>query len=186
MRYLFALLALCLFAAPAAAQDSGRRPSPPLSIALGEMLTLRVDETAPDGYVIVERTQLGAFTRSEIEAAQQASQWTMEQAGGVNSMGVVTPEDNDFLAIDPGLIRIRFGQVPGSDQVLLVIQNGYADAFAYRAVQHTARGASPTDVCWVLPNHRSFEHWPYVIDSLDLSNIRLYPWADPGARPPCQ
>lgn len=187
MRVFLSLFVLAFaFAAPAFAQDAGRQPPPPLSIALGEILSLRVDDTAPGGYVVVGRAPLGEFGRSELDAAQQAAGWTSEQAGGVNSMSITAPEGNDFTAIEPGVVRMRFGRIPGHEQVMLVIENGYGDAFAYRAIQHVDGAASATDVCWTLPGRRNFEHWPYIIESIDLSNIHLYPWTDMEARPPCQ
>jgi hypothetical protein len=36
--------------------------------------------------------------------------------------------------------------------------------------------SAPTDVCLVIPGKSSSEHWPFQLDRLDLSDMRLVAW----------
>jgi hypothetical protein len=56
---------------------------------------------------------------------------------------------------------------------MLTIENGYNRSFRYRAVMHRRDRSAPTDVCEVMANKPGFEHWPYQIEWLELSDLRL-------------
>ena len=75
--------------------------------------------------------------------------------------------------------------LPGTDHAVLLIENGYDRAFGYRATMHVRGRATPTDVCLVRPHLRGIEHWPYAIESIDLSSFRLVPWRE-GQQVTCQ
>ena len=68
---------------------------------------------------------------------------------------------------------------------MLTLLNGYPSAFSYRAVMHGNGRAAPTDVCQVMPEKGGNEHWPYPIEQLDLSELRLEAWQD-GQVPRCE
>jgi len=87
----------------------------------------------------------------------------------------------------PGQVRLTFRRVPAArpgeeDHALLLVLNGYEMSFRYRATMHTKNGVHPTDVCEVTPRLSVTEHWPYAIDQLDLSDIRLEPHVEGPAR----
>lgn len=86
---------------------------------------------------------------------------------------------------DPGQLRFRFLQVPGTDHAMLIVHNGYAKGLVYRA-RITARGkTSPTDVCLVMPGKVGIEHWPYAISAIEVSAFELIDWK-PGDGAPCK
>lgn len=86
---------------------------------------------------------------------------------------------------DPGRLRFRFFQVPGTDHSMLIVHNGYRQGLLYRA-RITANGkTAPTDVCLVMPGKSGVEHWPYAISAIEVSAFELVDWkAGDGA--PCK
>lgn len=78
----------------------------------------------------------------------------------------------------PSVIQLTMRRVPGltadsPQNTALVISNGYGSTFAYRATMVRDGHPKPTDVCEVPPSFPGLEHWPYPIDQLDLSDLRL-------------
>lgn len=77
---------------------------------------------------------------------------------------------------DPGKLRFRFFQVPGTDHSMLIVHNGYDQALVYRA-RITANGrTAATDVCLVMPGKSGVEHWPYAISTIEVSAFELVAW----------
>ena len=72
-------------------------------------------------------------------------------------------------------MRVRFLSIAGQHS-LLVIENGYDRAIAYRAQMIRGNEARPTDVCIVMPHKHGFEHWPFVIDRLEISEMHFVDW----------
>ena len=83
--------------------------------------------------------------------------------------GLPTPDP-----VAAGQVRLRFIRMP-ADHTLLVIENGFQSGLRYRAKMKRGKTVEPTDVCTVLPLKRSYEHWPYKIDRLELSAFALFP-----------
>jgi hypothetical protein len=90
----------------------------------------------------------------------------------------------DPPAIVPGQVRLRFLLIAGREAELL-LENGFDRALVYRARITLAGESRPTDVCVVLPNNRSSEHWPDAIERIDLSDFELVPWPE-GRAPTCE
>jgi hypothetical protein len=82
-------------------------------------------------------------------------------------------------------MRVSFASFDGGKHTLLLIENGYDQGFSYRAIMRIGRRSEPTDVCTVLPNLRSLEHWPYRIDRIELHDFQMLPW-NPGDGPVCR
>jgi hypothetical protein len=82
-------------------------------------------------------------------------------------------------------VRFTFAQVPGSGDVLLTVENGYARALSYRAFITVDGRRTHTDVCLVSPRRIMHEHWPYEIDSIELLDLELHDWR-PGDPTPCR
>jgi hypothetical protein len=85
-------------------------------------------------------------------------------------------------------VQLTFRHVPAlrvgaADHSSLVIANGYNYKFGYRALMRGKGRSVPTDVCEVPQKFRGVEHWPYVIDELDLSDLRL---SDPATQINCE
>lgn len=86
--------------------------------------------------------------------------------------------------VSSGVVRASFLALPKVGHSLLVIENGYGRALVYRA-RITVKGrTTPTDVCLVLNRRRGYEHWPYAIDRIELSALRLVQH-DPARPLPC-
>jgi len=169
------LLAAALVLAPAAANAQA------LSIKRGETVTLAVDDK---GARVVERADT-VPTNFEIAGSAEAQRGDYDQAIGPN-VEVMARSGSGALAPRPApdKIVLRFIRTPGKDQSMLSIHNGYDRALVYRAVMHVGKDGRPTDVCLVAPGKLGVEHWPFAIDALDLSEMRLVVWK-PGDPVPC-
>ncbi len=169
------MLAVALIVAPAAASAQT------VTIKRGETVTLTVDD---NGAREAERADT-APTNFEIVSSAEAQRGDYDQAIGPN-VQAMGPDGSGALAPKPapGKIVLRFIRTPGKDQSLLSIQNGYDRAFVYRAVMHVGKDSQPTDVCLVIPGKLGNEFWPFAIDALDLSELRLVAWK-PGDPVPC-
>jgi hypothetical protein len=175
MRWI-ALLLLVAAAAPAAAQDM-----PNLSLTPGESIVIHFDD---GGRIGPPERGTANWTPIDVAAARQLAGATPPDAP-VNYTVPVEAPDSVRPEIIPGdLVQIRMFSIAGRHS-MLVIENGQRRALIYRA-RITSNGRSaPTDVCVVPPGQRSFEHWPYLIERLELSDFRFIPWA-PGREPTCE
>lgn len=169
------IVGAALVLAPAAANAQA------LTIKRGETATLTVDD---NGARVVERADT-VPSNFEIAGSAEAQRGDYDQAVGPNvkamgqtGSGALAPKPV------PDKIVLRFIQTPGKDQSMLSVQNGYGRALVYRAVMHMGKTSQPTDVCLVIPGKLGIEHWPFAIDALDLSELRLVAWK-PGDPVPC-
>lgn len=156
-----------------------------LTVHAGERVTMHVDER---GLTIVDREQSPPLSSWEAQALREGQ--TIKVPPGVQTVPPVALESEpaNLPSIKPGQLRITFRKVPANAgsgvNVLLTLENGYGRSIAYRAVMHRGERAAPTDVCEVFPGKRSFEHWPFELDSLDLSDFQLVDSVDGQMR--CQ
>lgn len=144
-----------------------------VTIRRGEAVTVVVDD---QGTRVVDRADT---TPSDFEGARsaEAERGDYAQATGPN-FKVLRQAGSGALAPKPApdKIVLRFIRTPGKDQSLLSIQNGYDRALIYRAAMRVGKDSRPTDVCLVMPGKFGVEHWPFAIDALDLSALRLVAW----------
>ncbi|HET9231300.1 MAG TPA: hypothetical protein VFO00_08420 [Vitreimonas sp.] len=103
---------------------------------------------------------------------------------GQNTIPMIGTAADSSEDIETNRIKVRFLIVAPSDSVL-VITNGYGQAVSYRASILVNDHSAPTDVCTVLPTMHGVEHWPYLIDRIELSDMRLIPWRQ-GDAPHCE
>lgn len=152
-----------------------------VEIARGEAVTLLL---GPDG--IVERhRQRTELSGQERESTRMVREADPAEAQGPNAMAVTDKDvPGPEAPVEEGLIRIRFAPY-AQDESVLVIENGYGEALAYRAVIARGDHSERTDVCQILPHLRGLEHWPYPIDRIVLSDIRLE-HIEPGTYPRCE
>jgi len=170
------LLALATAAAPAGAE--------PLKLRPGEEATVLVD----DGGRVSVAAQRPAAPLSEFDraAVRQLTGGTQDYAVGPNA-ALLRSDDGSLPTPEPvarGAIRIAFVRLPDGKS-LLIIENGYGRAMSYRATITRDEKAQPTDVCQVIPEKRGYEHWPYPIGRIELTDIRLEPWY-PTSRIRCE
>jgi hypothetical protein len=170
MKFLFsAILAVVLSASQPVAQSIPLHP--------GETATVRID----NGQAIVEQTA-PAEPMSKFESYALWRAQTTDVPPGVEAMppGFILKGEGPPNPPQPDgdLLRLTMRRVPGlgsgsPENTALFISNGYASTLRYRAVMRANGRSAATDVCDVAPNSPGLEHWPYVIDELDLSNLRL-------------
>jgi hypothetical protein len=172
MRLLAAALALAA-ATPAAAQT--------ITLAPEEAVTLRAD--GKDGLAVAERGR-AEWTPFDLAVARNFLRGLYDRGIGPNSVGTALPGMPAAPAIVPGQVRLRFLLIAGQ-QAELLIENGFDQALVYRASITLAGQTRRTDVCVVLPNNRSSEHWPDAIERIDLSDFELVPWQE-GRAPTCE
>jgi hypothetical protein len=172
MKFAFAaILVVALSASQAVAQAIPLHP--------GETVTIRID----NGQAVVARTtQAAPMSKFEAYALWRAE--TTDVPPGVKVMppGFIIQGEGppNPPRPDGDLVQLTMRRVPGlkpgsPDNTALFISNGYGSTLRYRAVMRANGRSVSTDVCDVAPNRPGLEHWPYVIDQLDLSALQLLP-----------
>ncbi|MCW3846721.1 hypothetical protein OF829_05680 [Sphingomonas sp. LB-2] len=177
MRGLIFFAALAM-AVPASAQ---------VTLTPGQGVTVAV---SAGGKVSAERVHPAALAPDDLEAVGMLrDSYPAIQKSQSDPKGVLPaiPMRNSRVPagpIKPDRIEIVFEVIDGKDSVL-AIRNGYGQGLTYRA-QITARGrTAPTDVCLVMPGKRGYEHWPYAIDRIELTELTLADWT-PDQGIPCR
>jgi hypothetical protein len=165
------LAAIALSASIAAGQGIALRP--------GETLTLHIENGRP----VVEQTGTPQpMSNYEMYIARRAQAQAVPPGVKVMPPGFAVagegPPDPPHPSGDR--LQITMRRIPAikpgwPDNTILLIENGYASKLAYRAVMHINGRSAATDVCDVPPHLLGLEHWPYVIDELDISELRLLP-----------
>lgn len=167
--------ALALFASCTAATAK------PVVLEPGQSAILTVD----DGGRTIEARRAPAwpFTPYEIAWARQMTSGELDWAVGPN----VALDDDGFPPagpVPPGEVAVKLVSL-AERHMLLVIVNGYKGGFKYRAMLRRNGRATATDVCEVMAGKRGLEHWPYLFDSIEISDVRLVPWQE-GQAPICE
>jgi hypothetical protein len=169
-----AAVAFAIAASPAEAQTI-----PPISLEIGEAVTVWIDDGGAASEVERHRA---SWSRFDLAAARHLAGMTPPDApvseGTPFSVAEASPDP-----IPEGQIRIRLLSI-ADRHALLVVENGNGLALSYRARMTRDGQTRPTDVCVVLPHLPSYEHWPHPIVRLDLSDFRFIRW-DQGRRPTC-
>jgi hypothetical protein len=149
---------------------------PPISIQPGQTITLQVDG---DDTRIIATGAAPPMNPYEAETAKRMGVIELPAEAGPQPAfafpkGTFTSEPPKPV---PGQVRLTFRRVHGQsgDHSLLFLVNGYDLSFRYRAAMHSQGEVQPTDVCEVLAHRPMNEHWPFVIDQLDLTDLRLEP-----------
>lgn len=158
-------------AVPAAAQT--------VTLAPGEGATVTSPGPAP-----VTTRMKASLTPFEAAVVKQFEANLFPDAMGANSATVSADGLPEPEPIAPDRFVAKFLAVGGGKATLLVLENGYDQAIAYRA-RITVKGKiTPTDVCTVLPGKRGFENWPYAIEKIELTAITLEKYD--GGKPRCE
>jgi hypothetical protein len=163
---------------------------PAVSLVPGESVVLKVQDGQ---WTVSERTAAGALSAFEKGVVAKLQATDIPPDAGVQPAVPVMEGDIDAPrdAVSPGIIRITFRHVPGAmrgqpgeSHAVLSVDNGYDHSFFYRAMMHKEGKRSATDVCEVLPQMHGLEHWPYRIERLELSALKLEPYS--GGDPLCE
>jgi len=170
-----AALALC--AAPAPAQESGT-----VELAPGQAATLTV---GGKGAIRVVQRGRGEWTPHDLAAARHLVGQPIPDAPVPTAEALPDgPGAPQAPPVEPGRVKLRFMSV-ADRHMLLIVENGYGQALLYRARMLRGGNSRPTDVCVVLPANRSYEHWPHMIERIQLSDFALVAWNE-GDRPTCE
>ena len=155
----------------------------PTAVALepGDALTIRTDGS---GAMDISPRSAAEWTRFDLAAARHLSGLPIPDQP-VPQATVVTQGEGfpPPPPIEPNMIRVKFQSIAGRHS-LLVIENGYDRAIVYHARMTRGGRTVPTDVCLITPNQHGFEHWPYPIERIELSEIRFVDWRA-GDPQPC-
>jgi hypothetical protein len=161
-----------------------------IPIHLGEALTIRF----VDGWAtVIERASAPPLTPYETGLLHRLQAQTQQIPKGATAVAPEPIYPDMFPGAPPpsvdGEVHIAFRRVPSLDaskpgDSLLVLTDGYKQSFRYRAVMHGKERSAATDVCEVLPGKSGTEYWPYVIEWLELSDLRLEPSTEGAIR--CQ
>lgn len=152
------------------------------STALADTLSVRAGES-----LRVSISDKGATVLSR-ESAPSLS--AFEAEGLANAQALVVPPSAKTVppvgldqtnAAPPKIVtkqlQITFRNVPGVNagtvHSFLTLENGYDHFVRYRAIMHRGDASRPSDVCDVLPGRTGFEHWPYKLNSVELSDFQL-------------
>jgi hypothetical protein len=154
-----------------------------VSLAAGQEATVQLQRRS---VVTIRQGEAGPLSEFYRSAITQLTGGTYENAVGPNSAPITSRDISaEPTPIAPDALRFIFVRVPGQGHSVLFVENGYGRAMAYRARIYANGRSAPTDVCVVLPRLRGVEHWPYRIDRIELSQLRLERWRE-GQPPRCE
>src|SRR4051794_40691286 len=170
------LAAIIAIGTPALAQNRE-----PVTLAPEQAITLRLDESGAT--VAREDAGRASWGPFELAVARQFSGLPPPK-GAAPAIGI--PSDGSLPPAPPvqrDRLRLRFMSIAGQHSIL-ILENGYERATVFRARIIRGSEARPTDVCLVMPMRFGFEHWPYPLDRIEISDIHLVPWRS-GDPVPC-
>lgn len=171
--------ALSLALAPASAWT---QPAGTVALAPDEGASFHLDAAGAIADTAVREP--ATWRPIDVVAGRQLAGTPIPDAPVPNSTPVIG--DPGALAappVEPNVVHVKFLSIAGRHS-LLVVENGYDRAIFYRA-RITSHGRSQlTDVCIVTPHYRTFEHWPYPIDRMEISEMRFVDWKG-GDTVPC-
>jgi hypothetical protein len=170
------LFGALLCGAPAAAQ-----PSDSVRLAPGDAAVVHIDAG-----VVAANVQHGGARWTPLDIAAARHMAGQAPIGAPATMPSPLPGGQMPLPppIAAGEIRMRMHDVAGQ-HTILIIENGYGRALVFHAQMARGDRSRATDVCLVVPNNRSFEHWPEPLDSLELSQLVQVDWRE-GDPVPCR
>jgi hypothetical protein len=167
--------ALGLAAGPARAADT-------ISLRPGEAVTVVIDD---GGRASVEEGGAARPMSDEDKAMVRDLLVNHPEAFGPRAAIITAGEGKPVPSVSRGEVHFSFMTFGEGNDRLLIVENGYGRGLRYRAIMHRNGRAEPTDVCIVIPERRSYEHWSYPIERIDLSAIALVPYRD-GEVPTCE
>lgn len=173
MRFWMMAAAAMAVAVPASAQ---------VTLESGQGVTVTIDASGKAELGKVHPAALGPHDLEALDQMRIAYK-VLEPTEGVMPP-VMMSGDVAMPEITPGRVEIAFVVIGEKDSVLVLL-NGYDEALTYRARIKVMTRTGPTDVCLVVPGKRGYEHWPYKIDHIELTDFKLEPW-QPGDKVTCR
>jgi hypothetical protein len=93
-----------------------------------------------------------------------------EHSDAMGSKGAIVQTELKPPALRPSVVRFSFVPFEGGKESVLLIENGFPRSFMYRARIGRGKASQPTDVCQILPEKRGYEHWPYEIEWIEITD----------------
>jgi hypothetical protein len=138
----------------------------------GSTVLIGLDER---GHPSVEGGAASALSAGELDMVQQL---VRDHPDAFGPNGKILRTGQSMPPITPDHIRFTFVPFESGSQSLLLIESGLGRSFLYRATIERGGRAVRTDVCQVLPGKRGVEHWPYPLDSIQITDIHFIEWKD--------
>lgn len=145
----------------------------------GEAVTLVIDD---GGRILVDERSKAKLSKFDKASTDRLLRSGSDYPTGPNVAYLMPGEPGvpNPKAVAPAQILVKFAEYPAGHRMLF-IENGYDRALTYRARIGAGDKSAATDVCTVLPLKRGQEHWPYRIDTIELSQLKLIPWKEGDA-----
>lgn len=141
-----------------------------LTLFAGESVVVTVSEA---GEVTVESHGPAAeiITPQKLQRAVAEMHAAIAASGQDTSAGTINPVPGDRPV---GRLRISLMQAPGSEETVLLVENGYDRQIDYRAFMQVPGRGGPayTTSCEIIPNLMVLEHWPHPIAVITLNDFR--------------
>ena len=99
-----------------------------------------------------------------------------EHSDATGQNGAIISLQQQAPQVEPSHLRFSFVPIDDGRQTVLVIENGFPRSFLYRARIGRGSKSVVTDVCQIIPNKRGYEHWPYPIDWIEITDIHPVEW----------
>ena len=167
---------VCFFVVLVCAATASIAADEAVTIAPGETVTLRLKR---DEFALVDRRDAEPISSFDARLVEGLAHQVDPPGATVLPPEPIYRTPVPPPPIRPDQVRLTFRQVPGRSILerhsMLTIQNGYGRSFRFRARMHTGSKSAPTDVCEVFAGKYGIEHWPYKIERLELSALRLDP-----------
>jgi hypothetical protein len=177
MRRTSVLLMLALGAVPFAANAKSEQAGWPIPAGMSITMTVDTDTAKP-----AKVTGVGRATLSDADRAIAAKftggeyNWAQGPKSAVIESGVdgVPP----LAEVQRGQVKFSFLLLQPPGHSLLIVENGYVEAIAYRAKITVKGKETATDVCIVIPQKRAYEHWPYEIEQIEVIAPARRGWSE--------
>ncbi|WP_282009819.1 hypothetical protein [Brevundimonas aveniformis] len=141
-----------------------------IQLLVGESVVLIVSES---GQLTVESHGAASDVVTPAKLSQAVEEMRADMAAsGLDISGTNRPPTDD-RPMDR--VRLSMIQVPGGDETVLLVENGYGFRLDYAAHMQVPNqsGAPYTTTCEVMPGRMVMEHWPHPIMMINLSNFRV-------------
>ncbi len=163
---LVAAMAAALTPSSAAAQ---------MAIAINETVTIRVDDSGEARIVARGPAKPSAYDQAVIKGffAGAFDEAVGDKSVSVDAAGPLPPEP----PMPQFEVRVTFVAVADGKEAILIVENGYDEAFRYHTnVSGEGRVYQP-DVCMVAPHRRGYERFPVVLDRGTLQGLERVTWS---------
>jgi hypothetical protein len=134
--------------------------------------------------VKLERDGITAIESGDTAATatdRQVAEAIARKVGPTNKPVSTEYEQHDGSLVN-SQITLRFVtvSVEGGSHSMLVVENGYERGLVYRASLQIDGRRQSKAVCPVQPRTRGYAAWPYPVDHIELTNLRLVAWKERG------